>query len=36
MEQETAFIQKTYTHALVQAHTRSSMTSARSHACMKN
>ena len=36
MEQETAYIQQTYTHLLVQANTRSRMTSARRHACMKN
>ena len=34
MEQETAYIQQTYTHLLVQAHARSRMTSARRHACM--
>ena len=36
MEQETAFIQHTYTHLLVQVHARSRMTSARKHDCMKN
>ena len=36
MEQETAFIQQTYTHALVQEHARSHMTSAPRHLCMKN
>ena len=36
MEQETAYIQQTYTHLLVQAHARSCMTSAQRHACMKN
>ena len=36
MEQETTFIQLTYTHALVQANARSRMTSAGRHACMKN
>ena len=36
MEQETAFTQQTHTHLLVQAHTRSRLTSARRHACMKN
>ena len=36
MEQEIAFIEQTYTHLLVQAHTRSRMTSARRHACMNN
>ena len=36
MEQQTALIQQTYKHLLVQAHTRLHMTSARKHACMKN
>ena len=36
MEQEKTFIEQTYTHLLVQAHARSSMTSARRHACMNN
>ena len=36
MKQETAYIQQTYTHLLVQAHARSRMTSARRHACMNN
>ena len=34
MEQQKAFIQQTYTHALVQAHARSRMLRARKHACI--
>ena len=35
MEQQTSFIQQTYTYLLVQAHARSRMTRARRHAYMK-
>ena len=35
MEQQTSLIQQTCTHLLAQAHTRSRMTSAWRHACMK-